>query len=287
MRPADFRPADYSLAQHGDSRQRTWAHAIVAHCPHYESVWARYVVPMTFHVQESGNYFLRPTLPEELIDLADTHYAVFFHLAQMHEWRRNIERTPAARGIGSTEGLYCFFSHAASLRDATLNFGAALDAILLRYERPSYFEVTYDENGHAKDLGEHWGMTGDRRSWNALRKDVGDTRNFLVHKRPVFLQNHAMPRAEYLDAMSGLTAISRVARDPTLLAERYTEVLPEMDRLLLQAAKTLDAVFSTALQQLDAIDDPRFARERFEVRKGDRKITKAMILAVREMTLED
>ena len=281
--PRPFDPTRLELATDGDSRQRKWARRILAHWPRYEEFWRRHVVPLTFAPLEEGNYFLRPTLPEPLEELADADYAVFFHLAQMHEWTVLMKNRADARYMGGTEQLYAFFSHGTSLVDATCSFAAAVDTVAEEFGGAPAFEVERDEAGHVCGLGDGWGLQGDRHKWEGFVRRVKRYRNFLVHRRPVFLQNEYMPRLEYLESMSGLAAISRLARDPSVLEERYEEVVPALEDLLVTAAQALDAVWITAGRALPGPEDEAYARAQGAVDPGDRRLTKARIVGVREL----
>lgn len=276
-----FDPTDYELAVHGDSRQRRWAKRIGAHFPHYEEVWRHYVVPLTFQVVEPGNYFVRPTIDPLFEDLADTQYAVYFHLAQMHEWRVHMDNRGEAKYVGGTEALYVFFSHGTSMLDATLSFAAAVDAVVEAFGGEAAFDVERDEYDHPVTLGDDWGMAGDRANWHGLRNRIRDYRNLLVHHRPVFMQNDFVPRVEYLEAMSGLTAVSRVAREPELLDERYEPVVPMMTSLLEQAGAALDGAWVAALQALRTTDTEGLRRAMLRIAPEDADLDRERILGLR------
>lgn len=281
-----FDPSGFSLARHGDSRQRYWAQKILAHWPHYESFWRAHGVPLSFRVIEEDNYFLRPDLPEHLEELADTQYAVFFHLAQMHEWARQLGNRPDAKYISASEMLYLFFSHAYSMIEATHGFADAVDRAALHYGGTERFACVRNESGWLVGLGDGWGMQADRHKWSELVQRIGRYRNCLVHRRPVFLQNAYMPRPEYFDTMTGLAAIARVAQNPVLLEERYEPARPVLEQLLVDSARVLDVIWLEAGRALEQIDVPRYRADQVRVRPGTEKLTKERILGVRTMGSE-
>ena len=275
-----FDPESFHLPEHGDSRQRKWSDRILPLWPHYERLWQRHVVPLTFAVVEPGNYFVRPTLDERFEDLADTQYAVFFHLAQMHEWCVLMKNRADAKYIGATESLYAFFSHGTSMLDATRAFARAVDALVTQFGGTPPFEIDEDR-GDPADLGPDWGMKADRAQWKSLCDRVRAYRNLLVHHRPVFMQNEFVPRPQYVEAMSGLTAISRLALDPSLLDERYEPVVPVLTSTLEDAARALDVVWLAAIRGLETADGERMLADMLRVAPRDKGLTRDKILGVR------
>jgi hypothetical protein len=281
--PASFDPTSYSLATHGDSRQRRWARTILEHWPRYETFWREHSVPLTFAVIEPGNYFLRPDLPGVLEELADTQYAVFFHLAQMHEWTRRVINQPKEKYVSASEMVYLYFSHAYSLIEATHGFADAVDQVAYTYGGDVRFACPRDEAGWLRGLGDAWGMAADRLKWRDLVRRIGSYRNCLVHRKPVFLQNAYMPRPEYFDTMTGLAAIARVARNPLLLEERYEQAVPVLESLLEECGRVLDVIWLEAERALETIERGRYRADQLRVRPGTEKLTKEKILGVRQV----
>jgi len=275
-----FDPTTYHLSDHGDSRQRKWAKRILSHWPHYETLWQHYIVPLTFQIKEPGNYFIRPSIAPEFEDLADTQYAVFFHLAQMHEWCVLMDNRGDAKYLGATEALYAFFSHGTSMLDATVSFAAAVDAVIACYDGTPRFGIEVDRWGNPV-LGDAWGMAGDRANWHGLVDRIKAYRNLLVHRRPVFMQNAYVPKAAWVDAMSGLTAVSRLALEPDLLETRYEPVVPMMRSLLEGAGVALDGVWAAAVGGLGALDQAELGADLTRIAKRDRDLDRDTILALR------
>ncbi|MFO7652406.1 MAG: hypothetical protein R6X25_01135 [Candidatus Krumholzibacteriia bacterium] len=280
--PAPFDGTRFRLARHGDSRERQWAPVLLRDFPHYETFWQRHIVPLSFRVVEEGNYFLRPTQVKPLIHLADTCYATFLHLVQAHEWAEELGAAGPRLRLRATECLYCFFSHAYSMIDACLAFCRAVNEVCGRYKAETAFYLRISREGALRGLDA--GASRDCiESFNALRTRLGLYRNFLVHRQPVFLQNAYMPRPEHIEELSGLTSVSRLARDPTQISRCYEKVDDATAALLKEMRRVLDTVWTRAQAALDAIESPRYREHQLRVRPEDQGITLEKIRGVRKL----
>jgi hypothetical protein len=78
----------FSLALHGDQRERGWGQSVLAVFPEYEVFWRRYVVPLTKRVRpeispEDENWIrIRPQISARLERMAMSHYSVFYCFAR-------------------------------------------------------------------------------------------------------------------------------------------------------------------------------------------------------------
>lgn len=276
----DFDPDAWSLAEHGDSRQRRHATRLAVAWPHYEELWRRHVLPLTFRPHQPDNYFLRPTQKRPLVALADASYAAFFHYAGMVEWRDQLPHARRPEAIRASECLYCYFSHVSSLFDAVLHFARAVNDVLLEYRQPTAFGVLESEDGQPYGLSTQQARAA-AGLWHELRRELAPYRNFLVHQQPVLLQNNLLPKVGSMREFSGLTAISKQAlskQDPRLHHEPALEMLEETTEHL---AGMLDRVWQEALEALDRIDQPRYREDQLKLRPDDAPLTLERIHAAR------
>ena len=78
----------YSLAEHGDGREREWWPLLENSFPNYQVFWQRYVVPLTHRIDASIPAFdrrwyrMRAGIPPRFQALAITHYSVFYFAAR-------------------------------------------------------------------------------------------------------------------------------------------------------------------------------------------------------------
>ena len=276
----DFDSSSYSLAEHGDSRQRACASQMARLWPSYELFWRSHLVPLTFRPYQAGNYFIRPTQTRVLLRLADSSYAAFFHFAGCLDWRDDLPRGNTQGKRRSSECLYCFFSHAGSLLDAVVEFCDAVNAVLRHYRADEAFHVFRDADSGFKRLGPDRASL-EQREFRTLSERLKPYRNFLVHSRPVLVQNDYMPRVQSIREMTGLTVISQVARKGALLDEHFEPIEPTLDDLLQAMGAVLDLVWARGERALQEIDNPKYRQDQLYLRPDDEGLTLDKILAAR------
>lgn len=273
----------FTLPTHGDSFEREWSDHVLHEFPAYQTFWQHHVVPLSFRPRQPDNQFIRPSLAPHLVALADTSYAVFYHLAHAHAYeQRMLFRKDPLDFPRPTECLYCFFAHAHSGHEALLHFAEAVNRALAHYEAGAVFEVARDhQHGrHPHRLIGSSTVAGcepvDLDTYNRLQTTLSAYRNLLIHEKPIFMQNQWLPTTAKLDEYSGLTAIGKVVRDPDCLRRDYREVgdaLQEIIGLVKQVAEMVFTVGACALGELGEAyakdqahwaDDHKLDRAKFE-----------------------
>lgn len=117
----------WTLAEHGDIRERTWGPTIAANFPSYERLWAKHIVPLTYRVTDPTCVLLRQAVRKGLDELATTSYAVFVHLTSAHA------HLSAGEAAFATDGIYQFYSRLYSVRALVYQFLAAVGGVLKLY----------------------------------------------------------------------------------------------------------------------------------------------------------
>ena len=281
-------PESWTLNEHGDSFERDWALHVLDGFPAYQEFWRRHVVPLSFRIKEPDNQFIRPSLPPHLVALADSSYAVFYHVAHGHayldrlQFRKDHQDFPRA-----TECLYCFFTHAHSAHEALLHFCCAVNGVLARYEQSPLFEVQQDKNGYPCRLA---GCTPtvnecvpvDMDLCEQLQTRLSTYRNLLIHEKPIFLQNAWLPKTRELDKYSGLTGIGKIARDPDAIQRDYRPVGDALVEILGLVKLVAEMVFAASSCHLDGLEGTQYPRDQRRLGK-DHKLTRRSFERVRGM----
>ena len=275
----DFDPDHWTLAEHGDSRQRRWAARITGACPAYERFWQRHIVPLTFRPHQPDNYFVRPTQRRQLLDLADRSYAMLLHLMGTLDWSDGLLNGKGRGDFRPTDCAYYFFSHAYSLREAGSGFADAVNQVLERYKSEPVFAVSRNE---AMQRWE-WKHGEAARRWRDLRDATNDYRNALVHERPLLVQTRSLPARDRtaIRELSGLTAITRLARDEKSLDAHCVAAEKVVLPILGVAEGFCDELWKTACGALDAIENPRYRKDQLAMRQEDSRLTLEKIHHVR------
>lgn len=271
-----MQPHDWRLATHGDSFEREWARHVLDGFPAYEEYWQRHVVPLSFREHEAENYFIRPSAPAHLVDLANAGYAVYYHVAHCHAYLDQIclrqDRTAFPR---PTECLYCFFSHARSGVDALLYFCRATNNALKKYGRPPIFEVK-TVSQWLNPVRLEYSMPAvdgavcpDTDPYHRLVEQLASYRNLLVHNKPIFLQSGWLPRPEFAAEYAGLTAIGKQAKDPSSLDAKFVPVGDKLVELLTLLKRFAQSLVLFATLHLDDLADTSYPRDQRKLAKGD------------------
>ena len=243
----------WTLDSHGDSFEREWARHVLDDFCAYEEFWRKHVVPLSFRIREPDNQFIRPSLPEHLVALADASYAVFYHVAHGHAYRERLEfRKDHQAFPRPTECLYCFFAHAHSAHEALLHFCCAVNRVLTQYGSAAPFEIKHDQSRHPCRLAgcaPAPAVEGcapvDVAAYERLQSVLSSYRNLLIHEKPIFLQNAWLPRTGELDKYSGLTGIGEVAKDPDAIRRDYRPVGDALVEILGLVKQVAQMVFGT------------------------------------------
>jgi len=170
-----------------------------------------------------------------------------------------------------TDCAYYFFSHAYSLREAGSGFADAVNQVRGRYKCDPIFPVSRDE------VVQRWKWKHGEaaRRWRALRDATNDYRNALVHERPLFVQTRSLPARDRtaIRELSGLTAITRLARDEKSLDEHCVPAWQVVRPILGVAAGFCDELWRAACEALDAIENPRYRKDQLTMRAEDSRLT--------------
>lgn len=273
----------YNLKQHGDSRQREFADLINRRCPNFEPFWRAHIVPLSFRALEPENYFIRPQLKKQFVELADSSYGVFMHLVGALRWSETLLSLQRNEKWKPTDAAYYFFSHVYSLLEATGSLADAVNRVLDKMGADELFVVERPTEQSSWKI-EYTGGSDVGRHWRSLQRMAKPYRNCLVHDKPLIFQNGLMPiaRQDAIRALSGLTAISRLAMKDASILPQSEKVSDQIPRIVDTACELVDRLFLEAAENLDALDRARYDDAR-KPTPAEKQLTLKKILKAREL----
>jgi len=203
-------------------------------------------------------------------------WAHFLAPAKVNHWRE-------IEGPSQTQGLYCFFSHANSVRDSIAHFAHIVNQLLPETHpafkvEPASPSGTAGSNASVKSSPRLWKCC--HRFGTAYKRLIGDVsgyRNLLVHEKPIFVRNtqglpkvdhpgstclpkEVLERAEqqrvlhpHLDYLSGLTAIEKAQKSPSVGDECYEPVHAVIGRVCEDSRQAAGRCQEIADYRLDAL----------------------------------
>jgi hypothetical protein len=271
----------YTLAEDGDSRERRWAHEILPDFGSYETIWSAHLVPLTFRIRDPENHYIRPSVSKHLLDLADAAYATFFHLTECHAWAHRMKKILKAleakagwpirdkTEIVPSEAFYCFFSHAHSMLDSSMDFAEAVNEIIAKYRERGARVFTFKTSSYGFKRLAGWNEPQSEKAYQELTQTVTRYRNALVHRKPVFVLTRRMPQQEYITRWSGLAAICKAAQNRKEFFSQSERVSERLDLLLTQMRTAMEGVWAAAATALNPLlaakkyhdDQRRMSRE--------------------------
>jgi len=269
-----YGPDLINLKDHGDSHEMRFVRFLSDRVPIYERFWIQFVAPLTFRVLDPYHKPVRPSIPDELKGLVNTSYAVMWHLTWAADHNDQLNDTDHSDRVQRTRLLYAFFCHSRSLFDALGYFAKAVDRIS---SSNGPFGAVYNS------FKARWEFTSSRKrtarvaeEYIALKKQIGQYRNTVVHECPIYVINDRMPSEHELWRYSGLTALADAVKRGVGSATAFVWISKKTadfkDRMVSVASYFWDIAYCCLSNQLryeelaclELDKDSDMTREKFE-----------------------
>ena len=239
----------FTLAQHGDSVERTWASTLTKNFPLYEVFWTEHVVPLTYRVVDPSSIYLRAAIRKELDLMATASYGTFAHLAGCHQ---QLQGDPA---LFAAEGLYTFYSRLYSAGQSVQKFLAAVRKVLVEYNGPAF---------GGKQLPQRLDTNGSTGLYSrfdeAFETRTKDYRGQQVHDWGFPCLDGKVPRREYMAAWEGkglgaLDTFLKGAASEDEISEHFVDAVEQARDDLEFVEKVINEIWDMVLRELRLIAD--------------------------------
>jgi hypothetical protein len=236
----------FNLIFHGDRREQEWGSVVLQRFPAYETLWRRYVVPLTNRIDPDFSFSgdrdtwirLRDNVRSACEKMAMHNYSVFYYLAR------------ATKRIHSGQGEFPedIFSLLDACGDNALAFCKAMRAIL------NDFGASVDFLPRQKnELCSISELSKDKPLRGGL-VEVQEYRDTILHNpvlgRGIQVSREFLPKREFLQKVQlSWTEAARLKPEQLIDSEQL------FSRLLDETAMFLQETWGSVIRELDAVRD--------------------------------